>query len=64
MDELSGRNTAKSRHSQYCLRDARSLLLSAREKPSHAVAGLKTSQGIGIGFVDGDMDVVWHRKYN
>lgn len=45
-----------------CLRDVRSLLLSVLEKPTPAVARLKNSQGIGIGFVDGDMEIIWQHK--
>ena len=45
-----------------CLRDVRSLVLNVLEKSTPAVARLKTSKGIGIGFVDGDMDIIWQHK--
>ena len=44
-----------------CLRDVRSLLQSVLDKPTAAVARLKSSQGIAIGFVDGDLEIIWER---
>jgi len=44
-----------------CLRDTRSLLQSVLAKPTTAVARLKSSRAIAIGFVDGDLDVIWQR---
>lgn len=44
-----------------CLRDARALLLSVLDKPGAISARLKASQAVAIGFVDGDLDVIWQR---
>lgn len=44
-----------------CLRDARSLVLGVLDKPGAISARLKASQAVAIGFVDGDLDVIWQR---
>jgi len=44
-----------------CLRDTRSLLQRLLDKPTTAVARLKSSQAIAVGFVDGDLEIIWQR---
>lgn len=42
-----------------CLAAARQLVLHELEPASAAANMLKTAEGIGIGFVDGDLEVIW-----
>ena len=42
---------------EQCLRKLRALLVRELDEPS--AQRLKASQGVGIGFVDGDLEVVW-----
>ncbi len=42
-----------------CLAKIRNLVVSQLESNSRAATVLKQANGIGIGFVDGDLDVLW-----
>ena len=40
-----------------CLQKLKALVITKLDSPS--MAELKTAQGVGIGFVDGDLEVIW-----
>jgi hypothetical protein len=42
-----------------CLQRIRTLVVQTLGGQSPAVQQLKSSQGVGIGFVDGDLEVIW-----
>jgi len=44
---------------QSCRHKLKALVLKHLETESPAIQKLKSSQGIGIGFVDGDLEVIW-----
>jgi len=46
---------------QRCLRDVRLLLMNALSKSSVSATKLKQATAVAIGFVDGDLDLVWQR---
>lgn len=44
---------------EQCLRRVKALVVQTLGGQSRAVQQLKSSQGVGIGFVDGDLEVIW-----
>jgi hypothetical protein len=46
---------------EQCLGKLKALVKTQLKGSSAAIAPLKESQGIGIGFVDGDLEIVWKR---
>lgn len=44
---------------EQCLQNLKALLIRTLDSDSPAVRKLKSSQGIAIGFVDGDLEIVW-----
>jgi hypothetical protein len=42
-----------------CLRVMRCLILESLSKPTVATARLKASNAVALGFVDGDLDIIW-----
>ena len=48
-----------SRHWESCLAKVKALVARLLNEDSEVATKLKAVQGIGIGFVDGDLEVVW-----
>ena len=44
-----------------CLRDAKRLLTNALRKSSPPATKLKETRAVAIGFVDGDLELIWQR---
>ena len=49
-----------SRSWETCLAAVKQLVIAAAEEDSASDA-LKSREGIAVGFVDGDLDLIWHR---
>ncbi len=47
---------------QQCLGKIRSLVLAILQEDSIASRSLKSTRGVGLGFVDGDLEVLWHHS--
>lgn len=44
-----------------CLNDTKRLLAKALAKPSVSASKLKEKEAVAIGFVDGDLELIWER---
>ncbi len=45
-----------------CLRDVRQLVMNMLNSSTPTAAKLKASQAVAIGFVDGDLEVIWQKS--